>query len=85
MGAGGPVSRTPVFAQAGGAIDGTGGGKVPGKDLGRDSVHALLEPGEAIFNKKQLAGIKVKPGKEHLVRSDQKKAMSKAGKNASGK
>jgi hypothetical protein len=72
----------PVFVQKGGAIDGRSGGKVPGKDLGRDTVHALLQPGEAVFNKKQLAGIKVKPGKEHLVRDDQKKAMSKAGKNA---
>lgn len=85
MGAGGPTTRTPVFAQEGAAIDGRGGGKVPGKDLGRDSVHALLQPGEAIFNKKQLGGIKVKPGKEHLVRSDQKKAMSKASKNAGRK
>jgi hypothetical protein len=45
-------------------------------------VHAMLEPGEAVFNKRQLAGIKVKPGKEHLVRSDQKKAMRGAKRNA---
>jgi hypothetical protein len=59
---------------------------VPGQDLGEDSVHAMLEPGEAVFNKKQLAGIKVKKGKEKLVRSDQKAAMRKAsGRNARGK
>jgi hypothetical protein len=37
-----------------------------------------LDAGEAVFNQKQLAGIKVKPGKEKLVRSDQKAAMRKA-------
>jgi hypothetical protein len=42
----------------------------------------MLEPGEAVFNKKQLAGIKVKPGKEKLVRADQKKAMRGASKRA---
>jgi hypothetical protein len=45
----------------------------------------MLEPGEAVFNKKQLAGIKVKPGREHLVRGDQKKAMRKASGRASRK
>jgi hypothetical protein len=49
---------------------------------GHDTVHAMLDPGEAIFNKKQLAGIKVKPGKAHLVRDDQKRAMRKASVNA---
>jgi hypothetical protein len=83
VGAGGPVQRTPVFARKGTAIDARGGGKVPGQDLGHDSVHAMLEPGEAVFNKKQLAGIKVKAGKEKLVRADQKAAMRKAsGRNA---
>jgi hypothetical protein len=42
----------------------------------------MLDPGEAVFNKKQLAGIKVKPGKGNLVRADQKKAIKKAAKNA---
>jgi hypothetical protein len=75
----------PQFVQDGGTIDARRGGKVPGKDLGHDSVHAMLEPGEAVFNKKQLAGIKVKAGKEKLVRSDQKAAMRKASTRASRK
>ena len=84
IGAGGPADRTPVFVQGGGEImDGTNGtGNVPGKDFGRDSVHAMLEPGEAVFNKKQLAGIKPREGKEHLIRPDQKRAMRKAAGNA---
>lgn len=82
IGASGPTARTPVFAQGGGMMDGRGGtGKVPGVDLGKDSVHAMLQPGEAVFNKKQLAGIKPRMGKEHLLRPDQKKAM----RNASSK
>lgn len=82
VGQGGPQQRVPVFAQAGTAIDARGGAKVPGvppaPDDQHDTVPAMLDPGEAVFNKKQLAGIKVKPGKEHLVRPDQKKAMRNA-------
>lgn len=79
IGAAGPTARTPVFAQAGGMMDGRGGtGNVPGVDMGEDSVHAMLQPGEAVFNKKQLAGIKPRQGKEHLLRLDQKKAMRNA-------
>jgi hypothetical protein len=48
--------------------------------MGRDSVHAMLEPGEMVANKKQLRGIQVKPGKSHLLRSDQKKAIKQAHK-----
>jgi hypothetical protein len=85
VGAGGAMQQEPVFARKGAALDATGGGKVPGKDLGHDSVSAMLEPGEAVFNKKQLAGIKPKPGKEHLLRGDQKKAMRKASNRAGRK
>lgn len=79
LGASGPTDRTPVFAQQGAILDGRSGvGKVPGVDLGRDTVHAMLEPKEAVFNQKQLAGIKPRKGKEHLLRADQKKAMRNA-------
>jgi hypothetical protein len=64
------------------ALDGRAGVKVPGTtpppEAQHDTVHAMLDPGEAVFNDKQLAGIKVKPGKGHLVRPDQKKAMRNA-------
>ena len=80
IGANAPADRTPLFVQRGGAIDARPGGKVPGKDMGRDSVHAMLEPGEMVANKKQLRGIQVKPGKSHLLRSDQKKAIKQAHK-----
>jgi hypothetical protein len=76
----------PAFAQRGKVMDGRGGaGRVPGQEVpaeqkeGHDTVQALLDPGEAVFNRKQLAGIKVKPGKGHLLRSDQKAALKKAG------
>lgn|SRR5215469_4823507 len=86
IGASGPADRTPVFVQNGGAIDGTPGmGTVPGVDTGGDTVPAMLRPGEAVFNKGQLAGIKPKPGKEHLLRGDQKQAMRKAGRRATRK
>lgn len=82
VGQGGPKQQVPVFAQKGTAVDARGGGKVPGQppasNDAHDTVPAMLDPGEAVFNKKQLAGIKVKPGKEHLVRADQKKAMQNA-------
>ena len=81
------MQRTPVFqAQEGMALDARSGTKVPGQSptggQQHDTVPAMLDPGEAVFNRKQLAGIKVKPGKEHLIRSDQKKAMRGASKNA---
>ena len=92
IGGAGPTQRPPVFqAKKGRVMDGRGGkGKVPGRPVpasqkqGHDTVHAMLDPGEAVFNKKQLAGIKAKPGKEHLLRNDQKKAMRKASANAGG-
>lgn len=82
IGVTGPSQQVPVFAQQGMALDGRAGIKVPGSipppEAEHDTVHAMLDPGEAVFNDKQLAGIKVKPGKEHLVRADQKKAMRNA-------
>lgn len=86
IGVSGPSQQMPVFAQRGMALDGRAGVKVPGTtpppEAEHDTVHAMLDPGEAVFNTKQLAGIKVKPGKGHLVRADQKKAMQGAAKNA---
>ena len=82
----GPMKRTPIFAQDGAVMDGTGGtGQVPGVDLGGDTVPAMLQPGEAVFNKQQLAGIQPRKGKEHLVRPDQKQAMRKASGRAKRK
>lgn len=87
VGASGPLQRPPLFARKGAAIDGRAGMQVPGAppppDAEQDIVPAMLQPGEAVFNKKQLSGIKVKPGKGHLVRPDQKKAMRGASKRAS--
>jgi hypothetical protein len=87
VGQGGPNQIKPVFAQGGGILDGRQGtGKVPGKKVpatqkeGHDTVHAMLDPGELVANDKQLRGIQVKPGKGHLLRSDQKKAIKEAGK-----
>jgi hypothetical protein len=80
IGAAGPKMQQPLAARGGRVLDGTGGGNVPGKDLGRDSVHAMLQPGEMVANKKQLQGIQVKPGKGHLLRADQKRAIKQAGK-----
>lgn len=81
VGSAGPTDRTPVFAKNGAVLDARAGmGSVPGVDLGRDTEHAMLEPGEAVFNKEQLGGITVKKGKGHLVRPDQKQAMRKASK-----
>lgn len=85
IGASGPTVRTPVFARNGTVLDARAGiGAVPGVDLGRDTEHAMLEPGEAVFNKEQLGGITVKKGKGHLVRADQKQAMRKAAKKRNG-
>jgi len=81
LGAGGPTQQAPVLAQRGAIMDGRGGaGRVPGRDMGKDSVHAMLEPGELVANKKQLRGLQVKPGKAHLLRDDQKKALKQAHK-----
>ena len=88
IGTGGPAQQQPAFVQSGAVMDGRGGaGRVPGQPVpasqkeGHDTVHAMLDPGELVANQKQLRGIQVRPGKGHLLRSDQKKAI----KNASRK
>jgi hypothetical protein len=62
------------------APHGAKGMVVPGVDHGRDEVPAWLEPGEVVFNLKQLRGLVV--GQKSKLRADQIKAISKAKKAA---
>ena len=76
-----PIDRTPFFAQNGAVLNGIQGvGRVPGVDTGEDTQPAVLRPGELVATPEQQEAIQIKPGKAHLLRADQRKAIKAAAK-----
>lgn len=58
-----------------GGIAKQGKKQLPKKEYGTDTIPAALTPGEMILTKNQQKAVTPIPGKEHMLRTDQKKAL----------